>query len=221
MVLNNLSSRTQTSNQKADKQLVQEPFAEIIESSLAMAQAQSWQWNTFPRFGSLMQINQQETTILGLVTSISTGSMDPIRYPFPYQKTEKELMLEQPQIFEFLKTTFTMQIIGFLSNDIIAYRIPPYPSKIHSFVQEASYPLIASFFKKTDFLFSLFSFSSHVESVDELLIACLAELAMHKLLTPTFLDSFSHSFSLLTGNDYRRLKLFLHRVEKVTSSSLV
>src|SRR5689334_4954716 len=89
------------------------PFAEVIESSIDTALVQSWQWDVFPRFGSLVEILHKEYSILGLVTGITTGSMDPVRYPFPYQKTEDELMAEQPQIFEFLKTTFKIQVVGY------------------------------------------------------------------------------------------------------------
>ena len=84
----------------------EKPFAEVIEGSLDFFCAQCWVWDAFPRFGSLVQAKSNEFVILGCVVTIRTGSMDPMRYPFPYQKTEKELRAEQPQIFEFLKTTF-------------------------------------------------------------------------------------------------------------------
>ncbi len=89
------------------------PFAEVIESSLHGWLAQSWQWDTFPSFGSIVTIQGKKRTHFGIVHQIQTGSMDPVRYPFPYQKTEEELLKEQPQIFEFLKTTFSCLIIGY------------------------------------------------------------------------------------------------------------
>ena len=78
-------------------------FAEVIESSLGVFTAQCWQWDYFPEFGSLVQVKSGGDRILGVVIQVQTGSMDPMRYPFPYQKTEDELRKEQPQIFEFLK----------------------------------------------------------------------------------------------------------------------
>ena len=77
-------------------------FAEVIESSLNSFTAQSWQWDKFPAFGSLVQIKNGLSTIYAIVHQVQTGSMDPQRTPFTYQKTQEELMAEQPQIFAFL-----------------------------------------------------------------------------------------------------------------------
>lgn len=189
------------------------PFAEVIESSLDTYLAQCWQWNTFPRFGSLVQAKSNNLIILGCVTHIQTGSMDPMRYPFPYQKTEKELLTEQPQIFEFLKTTFQVKVLGYQEENIL-YLLPPYPCKIHTFIQTASSPLVATFFNKPDFLYLLFSSSHQIAHFDDLLLAILKQLDESKKLTPALLDSFCQTLSLLTGNDYRRMKLFLRRMEE-------
>ena len=188
-------------------------FAEVIESSLDNFLAQSWQWDFFPSFGSLIQVESQNNIILGVVTQVQTGSMDPMRYPFPYQKTEEELLREQPQIFEFLKTTFRIQIVGYIDSNKIFYMLPPKPCKIHAFVQDASTDMIKSFFNKPDFLHLLFSFSASISNLDELLLAIFRQLFKNKMLSANKLDSFCQTFSLLTGNDYRRLKLFLKRVE--------
>ena len=214
-------------------------FAEVIESSLDNFLAQSWQWDFFPSFGSLIQVESKKNIILGVVTQVQTGSMDPMRYPFPYQKTEEELLREQPQIFEFLKTTFRIQIVGYIDQPLdtifskekitrdersavsaksngcpkIFYMLPPKPCKIHAFVQNASAEIITSFFNKSDFLYLLFSFSASISNLDELLLAIFKQLFKNKMLSANKLDSFCQTFSLLTGNDYRRLKLFLKRVE--------
>ena len=55
----------------------------------------------------MVTIQAPGRTVCGIVHQVQTGSMDPVRYPFAYQKTEAELRAEQPQIFEFLKTTFS------------------------------------------------------------------------------------------------------------------
>jgi len=194
-------------------------FAEVIESSLDSFLAQCWQWDFFPEFACLVQAENENRTILGCVTQIQTGSMDPIRYPFPYQKTEEELMAQQPQIFEFLKTTFKVQVVGFVEkqqkNNKIFYMFPPKPCKIHSFIKKANPTLTTTFFSKPDFLHILFEFSNQISNLDELLLAVLKHLKIKKELTPTKLDDFCQTFSILTGNDYRRMKLFLKRVENL------
>lgn len=190
-------------------------FAEVIESHLDHFVAQCWQWDQFPVFGSLVQVQNGNLTLLGTVTQIQTGSMDPIRYPFPYQKTEEELLREQPQIFEFLKTTFTVQLVGYRDNQTqtIFYLVPPMPSKIHAFISHCPDELMKQFFHSAEFLHLLFAFSHSIQNVDELLLAIVKQLSTQKLLIKNFIEDFTLNYSMLTGSDYRRLKLFMNRMQ--------
>ncbi|MFH0898204.1 MAG: hypothetical protein V1855_01355 [bacterium] len=200
------------------------PFAEIIQSNLDHFTAQSWQWDMFPNFGSLVEVQSGENTIFGCVTSIQTGSMDPMRSPFPYQKTEAELRAEQPQIFEFLQTTFNVQILGYEKNlqhttlpthneRRFHYQIPSKPCKIHAFVKQSSQQTFSQFLQNPDFLHLLFAFQNQINNLDELLLAILRHLGSFGILTKCKLNDFCQRFSLLNGNDYRRLKLFLQRIK--------
>ncbi|MFH1831183.1 MAG: hypothetical protein ABH827_00100, partial [bacterium] len=181
-----------TKNQKTTDNMHTTYFAEVIESSLEQFSAQSWQWDKFPNFGSLVQVTGQEYTVFGCVISIQTGSSDPMRYPFPYQKTEIELKQEQPQIFEFLRTIFKVQILGYqnlaqnsLTNQIdltnqhsqltqsklpnqFLYLLPPKPCKIHAFVQECPTQTCLNFFENPEFLHLLFAFQNQTGNLDEL-----------------------------------------------------
>ena len=65
---------------------INNPFAEVIESSLQHWLIQSWEWNTFPSYGSLVVIEDKNQTLYGIVHHVQTGSMDPVRYPFAYKK---------------------------------------------------------------------------------------------------------------------------------------
>ncbi len=188
-------------------------FAEVIESSLTSWLAQSWNWDFFPTFGSIVTIETKKRTLVGIVYQIKTGSIDPVRYPFTYQKTEEELMREQPQIFEFLKTTFSCLIIGYQENEKIFYQLAPEPPKIHAFVSPATALLHRQFFSHNHYLHILFALSNNLFNLDELLLAVLKQLSDHQLLHQDALEQFVDTFSLLTGNDYRRLKLFLQRAQ--------
>jgi hypothetical protein len=190
-------------------------FSEVIQSSLTNFIAQSWVWDVYPTFGSLVTIESNKRTIFGLVHHIQTGSMDPTRYPFPYQKTEAELLAEQPQIFEFLKTSFTCQVLGYQEKGKIYYLLAPEPPNIHAFVGHASKEQQQLFFAHDAYLHLLFG--AQLQNLDELLLALLKQQQELNILGENKLDHFIESFSLLTGNDYRRLKLFLQRVEKVVS----
>ncbi len=244
-------------------------FAEVIESSLDHYTAQCWNWKQFPTFGSLVSIQDKELHILGIVTNIQTGSMDPSRTPFAYQKTEEELEREQPQIFAFLKTTFSVQACGYIKPTLshstssparqaqgerreiidslinvddthglakpltlslsqaagptgqeradspIIFAIPPTPPKIHAFVSEAPDTLTTQFFADAQFLEVLYGFSNAIQNLDELLLAIIRTVKAKNLLSANLLEEISHGFALLSGNDYRRLKVFLHRIEQI------
>lgn len=190
-------------------------FAEIIESSLHGFLAQSWQWNNAPEFGALVTVQEKTRTIIGIVHQVNTGSMDPVRYPFPYQKTQEELLKEQPQIFEFLKTTFSCLIIGYKQKEKINYTLAPKPCTIHSFVEHAPADLQTKFFAIHNYLHVLFSLSGSVFNIDELLLALLQHQANAHMLSETKLTKFMNTYSLLTGNDYRRMKLFLQRAQSM------
>jgi len=189
-------------------------FAEVVESSLTNWTAQSWKWDTFPRFGSFVAIEAKNRTIFGIVHQVHTGSMDPGRYPFPYQKTEEELLREQPQIFEFLKTTFSCITIGYQEKDSLFYRVSPEPPKIHSFVAYPSTETTRLFFSNVCYLHLLFTYATHVFNIDELMLALIEHQRSLKICTKDTLSNFMNTYSLLIGNDYRRTKLFLQRVQQ-------
>jgi len=195
-------------------------FAEVIESSLTGWLAQSWQWDEFPSFGSLVTIKEKKRTLFGIVHQVQTGSMDPIRYPFPYKKTEDELLQEQPQIFEFLKTTFSCIVVGYEEKYAITYLIAPEPPKIHSFVTYPDREKIKNFFSNSRYIHLLFSHSHQIFNLDELMLALLKQHTTLGILTKEKLHTFMQTYSFLIGNDYRRIKILLQRIEHVMLKDL-
>lgn len=188
-------------------------FAEVIESSLQTWIAQSWQWHTFPAYGSLVALDVGKRTLFGIVYQIQTGSQDPVRTPIAYQKTQEELLAEQPQIFAFLRTTFSCLPIGYKEHDQFYYLLAPQPAPMHGFVRAMTQQEKEIFFATALFLPLLFANASYIGSLEELLLAMLRELAQVNLLHDVYLEQFMQDFSLLTGNDYRRLKLFVQRAQ--------
>jgi len=188
-------------------------FAEVIESSLQEWKAQCWKWDQFPSFGSIVTIKSGLRTIFGIVHQIQMGSMDPTRYPFPYQKTEEELLKEQPQIFEFLKTTFSCITLGYKQHGKIYYLLSPEPPKIHAFVGNIDLETSRQFFSSDRYLHLIFGLSGQVFNLEELLLAMISHQVKLNIFSKEKINKFIETFSLLTANDYRRLKLFLQRVE--------
>jgi len=191
------------------------PFAEVLESSLSGWLAQSWQWDVLPQFGSMVIIQAPTRLLFAVVHQIQTGSMDPVRYPFAYQKTEEELRVLQPQIFEFLKTTFSCLVLGYQEKGHIYYMLAPEPAKIHAFVAPIDTEQAKNFFTCHNYLNMLLGHGAQVANLDELLLAVLKYLANLNITLTDHLDPFMQRYSLLIGNDYRRVKLFLQRVEQL------
>ncbi len=188
-------------------------FAEIIQSSLSEWTAQCWNWNTYPTFGSLVTTSHESLKIIGIVHTINTGSMDPIRQPIAYQKTEEELYKEQPQIFEFLQTTFTCITIGYIENNQVFYHLPDKPPKIHAFVGNATEDEYQQFFAQEQFLHLLFNLSKHIFNIDELLLTLLKSLKQKNILNQNNMNNFIEAFATLNKHDYQRLKIFLQRTQ--------
>lgn len=191
------------------------PFAEVIESSLQRWLCQSWQWDIVPSFGSLIAIKDTKRTIIGVVHQVQTGSMDPVRYPFPYQKTEDELKKEQPQIFEFLKTTFTCLTVGYLEKGKMIYQLTPEPPKIHAFAELLSTESAKQFLHHHHYLPLLCSMSNEVFNLDELLLALIKHQHELKTLNADSINHFINSYTLMYGQDYRRIKVLLRRVQMI------
>ncbi len=106
-------------------------IGEVIESSTGDFLAECLELNSSPPFGSFVKVAGRSPTI-GLVFSVSTHSIEPNRRPTAYGKTEEELRLEQPQIFELLKTEFRALITGYIDTTGAHPFLPPQPPRIHN-----------------------------------------------------------------------------------------
>lgn len=94
----------------------------------------------------------------------------------------------------------------------------PIPPKIHAFVSAPDQMLLKRFFSQEHYLHTLFTHEDHIVSLDDLLLALLEQLIDSNTLTIEHMKRFMHTFSLLTANDYRRLKLFLQRAQPLLES---
>ncbi len=190
-------------------------FAEIIQGNLSEWTGQCWKWNQTPQFGSLVVTSHANLQIFGIVHTITTGSSDPVRNIMAYQKTEEELLRDQPQIFEFLQTTFTCATVGYQEQSRILYHLPEKPPKLHGFVSHCSTAEYQQFFASDQFLHLLFNASNNGINVDELLLALLKQLHAKKILNKVKFYDFIETCSMLYNNDYQKLRIFLKRTNHV------
>lgn len=188
-------------------------LAEVVESSLMTWVGQCWQWQQFPSFGSLVAIDTLDKTLFAVVFDVKMGSGEPNRYPMTYQKTEQELLSEYPHIFEFIKTNFHCLPIGYRQKEQFFHLLPPEPAKIHAFMRYMTEEEKGAFFTKTDFMPILFN-TTLVSDIDELLLAIIRNLVIEGILVEEAMYTFLDFFSLLAGNDYRRLKIFIQRINQ-------
>jgi len=195
------------------------PFGEIVESTLTTFKSQCWQWDNVPPFGSILVTTNESIQIFGITAHIQTGSNDPGRYPYAYQKTEEELKKEQPQIFALLQTVVSSVIIGYRKHEDSYYQLPEHTPKIHSFVRPATTEEIQSFFANPLYLHVLFGNATLPVSNDELLLGLLTQLFAANAITESHLYEFIHTYSALSKSDYRRLKLFCQRVQTLVDKS--
>jgi hypothetical protein len=211
----NVSAGLFPDSKVVEKEAREESFAEVVESSVGSFVAQCWQWDVSPEFGSLVCSKNGELIIVGCVDSIQTKSIDPLRTPFAFQKNEEDLRAEQPQIFDFLKTSFEVKVLGYFENEnLVRYRFPSKPAKIHSFIQNCATSQEHLFFAKPDFLYPLFSSSVHIENFDELLLAVLSRF-IEKNNSQGAFEQVSSVLSMLTRNNYSKMKILIGRLQSI------
>jgi len=86
-------------------------------------------------------------------------------------------------------------------------------------VQPAPPSLTKQFFQTDEYLHLLFGATAQLYSLDELLLALLREFSGTVPFDQERLEQFMHTYALLAGNDYRRLKLFLQRAQPIMQRS--
>ncbi|SVB55297.1 uncharacterized protein METZ01_LOCUS208151 [marine metagenome] len=182
---------------------------EVIESNTIEFTAESRVLHGAPPFGAYVKIDSYPI-IYAIVYSVATQSMEPNRRPTAYGKTEDELRLEQPQIFELLRTEFTSLIIGYKDDTGIYQCLPPQPPKIHSFVHFCSAEEIASFTDRSHYLRPIFN-QTRVPS-DELTIAAIRNAYLARGENGHYLVRAGKEVARLLKDDYERLHSILERI---------
>lgn len=186
-------------------------LGEVIESCTTEFVAQCRELHASPPFGSLVRVESQPP-IYAFVYEIITHSVDPMRRPMAYGKTEEELREEQPQIFELLKTDFKGLIVGYEMDDVVRQELPPVPPKLHSFVYECEVEEVRQFTDEFDYLRLISTSAKGVR--DELLIAvCRYAWRAHDY-DHAYLVAMGKELSRIIKEDYDRLRSILRRISK-------
>ena len=181
---------------------------EVVESSTTELVAEARQLHGAPSFGQFVRVDS-EVPILGIVFNVFTHSIEPNRRPTAYGKTEDELRMEQPQIFELLRTEFQALVIGYIDAAGPVQILPPQPARIHSFVHVCSDDDVRAFTQTDDYLRSILNTSKI--PTDELLIAALRQTLRAHGGERSYLVRMGKELSRLLGDDYDRLSSIVRR----------
>lgn len=188
-------------------------FGEIVVSSLTSWTIQCWDLEGYPNFGSLIQADYNGNQNFGIVCDIQTGPKDANRTPFSFGKTIEQLKQEQPHIFQLLHSMVTCIPIGYFQEDAVIREIPKRPAPIHTFTKICPPHTMKKFFDNASWVNTFFSLAGKNPLFDELLVATIRQAYENKSLDKGGLHNIVDVFSLLTHDDYRKLKIFLQRIE--------
>ena len=182
---------------------------EIVESSTTELIAEARELHGAPSFGQFIRV-EAESPVVGIVCNVVTHSIEPNRRPMAYGKTEAELRLEQPQIFELLRTEFQAQVIGYIDSGAPVQILPPQPARIHSFVYPCSDEAVRAFTRTDDYLRGILNASNR--PIDELVIAVLRHAFHAHDHDRSYLVRMGKELSRLMADDYDRLSSIIRRV---------
>ena len=182
---------------------------EVVESSTTELIAQARELHGAPSFGQFVRV-EAAMPVVGIVFNVFTHSIEANRRPTAYGKTEAELRLEQPQIFELLRTEFQALVIGYLDGDESVQILPPQPARIHSFMYSCSDEQVRAFTRTDDYLRSILNTSK--VPTDELVIAVLRHAVRAHGHAPSYLVQMGKELSRLLSDDYDRLSSIIRRV---------
>ena len=190
---------------------VVEYIGEVIESSTSQFLAESRELNGSPPFGSFVKTGS-EPNVYGLVFNVSTHSIEPNRRPTAYGKTEHELRMEQPQIFELLKTEFEAVIVGHRDERGPRQVLPPQPPGIHSFVHPCTEAEVKALTGNGDFMRSVLNGCRL--PTDDLIIASVRNAWQARGYDMPYLVALGKDLCRLIRDDYDRLSSIMRRISQ-------
>lgn len=165
-----------------------------------------------PPFGSFVRVGLEEgeQEIYGLVYHVETKSLDAAHRPVALNLSRQELREQQPQIFELLRTDFSVVITGFREHGQMRQFLPPFPPQVHDFVYACEPSEVVALTERLDFLRTVLSFAQ--APADELVASCLRQAHAARDGDRAFMVRAGRSLSNLLRNDYARLNAVLERL---------
>ena len=192
-----------------------QPFAEVIASSLKLVTGLCWDDASLPHFGSIVEIAYSNLTAYGIITEIASTITDDQRTPFAFKKSLEQLHKEQPQIFAFIQTTCTINIIWHKKKHESepTSRTPPTPAPLHASIQLAPLCFWKKALNNRELLLSITE-NIALTTADDCLITIAEKAAETKEISRDELLEFIEIYSQEINNDLYRAQRFLQHMEQ-------
>ncbi len=192
-------------------------IGEVIEASTMRIRAQREELEEPPAFGSFVKVSSgRDLTSFAVVYNAYETSIDPARRPMALGLSEEELRSQQPQIFEMLRLEFEAAIVGFKDQSgLVKTYLPPWPPRIHAFVELCTPGEIISLTDDLEFVRSLNSLPGI--PTDELIAAAVRMAYQNRDCDRTFLIRAGQEIALMLKDEYERARSILRRIGYVES----
>jgi|GEM_PF-5756644 len=189
------------------------PCAEVVQSSLDSFTAHCWQWDIIPSFGSLVITKDKQYTTYGVVYDSKTETLDPMHSVHVYKKTEEEMCKEYPHLFDFLKTTCNVFVLGYEQSGHIFYTRAPFPVRLYSFVSLANIDETRNFFSNQHNMSRLTHEKNILPRCEDILFALIVQQKQLGLLSLERLTFYASQYEITTQATYQQLQYFIERIE--------
>lgn len=190
----------------------QKPVGEVIQASTTEFVVQCHTLYKASPLGALVKCGGNEP-IYGVVSEVSTQSLDPGRRPIAMgqdEETEEAVYLDNPQLNRLLSTELRALVVGYRTNDRINRYLSPQPPKIHSFVYECPNTEVLEFTRILHYLPILLA--SPVGSADDITASFLRRASLTHAEPSKFLVTAGKDLATLLNDQIQRLNGILRRL---------
>ena len=193
-----------------------ERLGEVVAADTAGFTGECYELYALPPLGGLVRTRAAEIEIYGVVAYMATTGLEPGRRPVArghHAEDEADILKENPQLAALMRSEFTAIVIGHRKEGRLSQYLPPAPARIHSFVYDSTDAELAEFGQSFGFLPRLLGNPGPVAS-DELVAACLRQLARVQPDRRGFLVAAGKELAMLLGGEYQRLRAILERIRE-------
>lgn len=193
-----------------------ERLGEVVAADTSGFTGECYQLYGLPPLGGLVRTRAGEVDIYGVVALCATTGLEPGRHPVARgheSADEADILKENPQLAALMRSEFSAIIIGHRNEGTLSQYLPPAPARIHGFIYAATDAELAEFGQSYSFLPRLLGNPGPVAS-DELVAACLRQLARVQPDRRAFLVAAGKELAMLLGGEYQRLRQVLERIKE-------